>query len=50
MYLVLNEKVYQRHKSSEEAASEDFSVLESSGVLGAESNTAQGPRKGRDKV
>lgn len=44
MHLVLDKEVDQWHKSSKEAASKDFSVLEGSGVLGTKGNTAQSPR------
>lgn len=43
--LMLNEEVDQRHQSTEECPSEDFSIFDSSWITWAECKTAQGPRK-----
>jgi len=43
VYFVLNEEIYQWHKSSKETAGKSLAVLECSGVLRAQSNATHCP-------
>lgn len=50
MNLVLDEKVHQRHQSTEESARNVFPVLDRFGIRGTERNAAGCPRNRKDNV
>lgn len=48
--LVLDEEVDQRYKGSEEGTTEDLTVIDGLGVVGAQSDTAEGPGQSSNEV
>jgi hypothetical protein len=48
--LVLDEEVDQRHKGSEEGATEELAVVDGLGIVGAQGDAADGPGQSCDQV